>query len=87
MRTTVTLDPATERLIRLAMADRGVSFKVALNEAIQRGLADLDDQDEPFVVQATSLGLRAGIDPARLNAGAGELEVDAFVELAPRGPA
>ena len=70
------------------MAERGLSFKVALNEAIQRGLGDLaGDWDEPFVVQAAPLGLRAGIDPARLNVLADELEAEEFVELARRAPA
>ena len=39
MRTTVTLDADTERLLRVAMRERGVSFKQALNEAIRAGLA------------------------------------------------
>ncbi len=39
MRTTVTLDPDTERLIRRRMAEKRISFKVALNEAIRAGLA------------------------------------------------
>jgi len=38
MRTTVTLDADTERLIRTAMRDRGISFKQALNDAIRAGL-------------------------------------------------
>ena len=38
MRTTVTLDPDVERLIRSRMRERGVSFKDALNEAIRTGL-------------------------------------------------
>jgi hypothetical protein len=38
MRTTVTLDADTERLIRRAMRERGQSFKTALNEAIRIGL-------------------------------------------------
>lgn len=38
MRTTVTLDPDVERLIRDAMRDRGISFKEALNEAARSGL-------------------------------------------------
>jgi hypothetical protein len=38
MRTTVTLDTDTERLIRAAMRERGWSFKEALNEAIRTGL-------------------------------------------------
>jgi hypothetical protein len=38
MRTTVTLDPDTERMIRDIMRERGVSFKHALNDAIRAGL-------------------------------------------------
>lgn len=38
MRTTVTLDPDTEKLIRELMRERGVSFKQALNDAIRSGL-------------------------------------------------
>lgn len=37
MRTTVTLDPDTESLIRRLMTERGVSFKQALNDAIRAG--------------------------------------------------
>ena len=38
MRTTVTLDPDVERLIRDSMRERGMSFKEALNEAARTGL-------------------------------------------------
>ena len=38
MRTTVTLDPDVERLIRDSMRERGISFKEALNEAARTGL-------------------------------------------------
>jgi len=38
MRTTVTLDPDVERLIKDAMRERGISFKEALNEAARGGL-------------------------------------------------
>jgi hypothetical protein len=37
MRTTVTLDPDTEQVVRERMASKGVSFKVALNDAIRDG--------------------------------------------------
>lgn len=37
MRTTVTLDADTEALVRRLMAERGVSFKRALNDAIRSG--------------------------------------------------
>ncbi len=39
MRTTVTLDPDVEALLRKAMHERGLSFKAALNEAVRAGLA------------------------------------------------
>lgn len=39
MRTTVTLDPDVEALLRKTMRERGLSFKEALNEAIRSGLA------------------------------------------------
>jgi hypothetical protein len=39
VRTTVTLDPDTERIIRNFMRERGVSLKQALNDAIRAGLA------------------------------------------------
>lgn len=38
MRTTVTLDADTEALVRRRMRERGVPFKVALNDAIRAGL-------------------------------------------------
>ena len=38
MRTTVTLDADTERLVRQRMKERGVSFKQALNDAIREGM-------------------------------------------------
>jgi hypothetical protein len=38
MRTTVTLDPDVEALVRKLMRERGIGFKAALNEAIRSGL-------------------------------------------------
>jgi type II secretory pathway component PulF len=37
MRTTVTLDPDTDQLVRRRMRERGLSFKQALNELIRQG--------------------------------------------------
>jgi hypothetical protein len=39
MRTTVTLEPDTEAIIRRAMRERGLTFKQAVNEAIRAGAA------------------------------------------------
>jgi hypothetical protein len=38
VRTTVTLDPDVEALLRKAMRERGISFKEALNQAIRASL-------------------------------------------------
>ena len=38
MRTTVTLDPDVERMVRDAMRERAISFKEALNDAARMGL-------------------------------------------------
>jgi hypothetical protein len=37
MRTTVTLDPDTQSLVRALMQERGLTFKEALNSAIRAG--------------------------------------------------
>ena len=86
MRTTVTLDPETERLVREAMRQRGQSFKEVLNRAVVRGLADLqpDTRDAPFVPQTFPMGLKAGNDPAHLGTLGDDLEVDAFLALSRR---
>jgi hypothetical protein len=39
VRTTVTLDPDVDAIIRSAMRERGVSFKEALNDAVRRSVA------------------------------------------------
>jgi hypothetical protein len=39
MRTTITLEPDVEALVRRAMTRRRLSFKAAVNEAIRLGLA------------------------------------------------
>ena len=59
MRTTVTLDPETEHLIREAMRQRGQSFKEVLNRAVVQGLADLrpDAGEAPFVPITYPMGL------------------------------
>lgn len=86
VRTTVTLDPDVEQLLRDAMQQRRQSFKEALNQAIRAGLsgAALGVADRPFTLSAQPMGLRTGIDPGRLNQLADELESDAFAELSQR---
>ncbi|MDY7105190.1 MAG: antitoxin [Actinomycetota bacterium] len=56
MRTTVTLDADTEQLLRRHMAERGVSFKEAINDAIRSGLASGAGRTA-FTTQTASLGV------------------------------
>jgi hypothetical protein len=53
MRTTVTLDPDVERLIKDAMRERGISFKEALNEAARDGLRAKERKPARKFVQKT----------------------------------
>jgi hypothetical protein len=67
MRTTVTLDEDVERMLRDAMHRSRKSFKETLNAGLRAGLGIAPAATGPFVVEARSLGLRAGIDPAGFN--------------------
>ena len=53
MRTTVTLDPDVEQLIRDAMRQRDISFKQALNDAARIGLRGTDSSRPRKFTQKT----------------------------------
>jgi hypothetical protein len=53
VRTTVTLDPDVEHLIRDAMRERAISFKQALNDAARIGLRGKEHGQAPRFVQKT----------------------------------
>ena len=80
MRTTLTVDPDVERLLKQAMHEEKQGLKATLNAALRRGLAHQPPLApvKPFVVEAKSMGLRAGLDPARLHELADEAELEAF---------
>ena len=82
MRTTVTLETDVARLLREAMHRSRKSFKQVLNIAIRAGLAGGPKKNtaKPFEVKARPMRLRTGLDAARLNQLADELEVNAFLE-------
>ncbi len=69
MRTTVTLDPDVEARLRAAMRERGVSFKVAINDAVRAGLGSPSAAPQRFKVKPAPLGLRINIDKALTIAG------------------
>jgi hypothetical protein len=83
MRTTVTLDPDVEQLVKRAMRERGISFKAAVNDAIRSaeaggGAAEpvdfpIHDMGEPLVDLTKSLRL------------AGELEDDELIRKLAQG--
>lgn len=62
MRTTVTLDPDVAAKLKAAARERGVSFKVALNDAVRCGLDAVSAPARPYRVRARPLGLRPGVD-------------------------
>ncbi len=77
MRTTVTLDPDAEQIIRRRMRERGLSFKEAVNEAIRRSAHD-PEGSEPFRTATASMGQPA-VSLDRALQLAGELEDEALV--------
>jgi hypothetical protein len=59
MRTTVTLDPDVEALIKSAMVEQHLTFKDAVNQAIRAGLSPR--RREPFRQRTFDLGFRPDI--------------------------
>ena len=59
MRTTVTLDPDVEAILRKAMRKRDISFKEALNQAIRDGLmARPQLGSRPYRLKTFRMGFR-----------------------------
>ena len=81
MRTTVTLDPDVESLIKRLMSAQGIGFKEALNAAVRRGLST---RPSPQFRQRTfPMGLRPEVDYDKALRIAGALEDEEVVrELA-----
>lgn len=55
MRTTITLDPDAEQLVRREMRERSLSMKDAVNGLIRRGVS-AETVREPFRTRTASLG-------------------------------
>ena len=85
MRTTVTLDPDVERLLKQRARKSRQSFKQVLNNAIRQGLREETvSEAKMFHVKARPMRLRTGIDPARLSEVGDDLEVEAFLNTTNR---
>jgi hypothetical protein len=74
MRTTVTLDPDVEALLRKAMRERGEPFKQVLNAALRDGLSGARRKAEkPFQQRTFDMG-RPLVDLTKALSLAAELE-------------
>lgn len=62
MRTTVTLAPDVAARLKAVARERGVSFKVVLNDAVRSGLDAGSADAQPYRVPVRPLGLRPGVD-------------------------
>lgn len=82
MRTTVTLDPDTEQILRERMLAKGMSFKEALNDAIRRGAAP--DRTPAFETPTFDMGVPI-VDLTKALQLAGELEDEDLVRSMRRG--
>lgn len=82
MRTTVTLDPDTEHLLRRRMSEKGVSFKRALNDAIRAGLAGREAA--PYETPTFDMGVPT-VDLTKALRIAGELEDEHLIASLRRG--
>ena len=69
MRTTLTIDPDVEQLLRREMRRSGRGMKAVVNDALRAGLgaAGKPRAATPYRVEPHPLGLRPGIDAGRLN--------------------
>jgi Ribbon-helix-helix protein, copG family len=74
MRTTVTLEEDVAAKLRATARERGVSFKVAINDALRAGLNGPAPGARRFRMQTAPLGVRPGVNLDKALALAGELE-------------
>jgi hypothetical protein len=79
VRTTVTLDEDVAAALQALAAERGLSFKQALNDAVRAGLAGSGKRSKPYRLPTRRLGLRPGVDLDKALRLAGELEDDEVV--------
>jgi hypothetical protein len=74
MRTTVTLDPDVAAKLKQTARERGVPFKVALNDSVRAGLSSRAGTEQPYRLPTRPLRVRAGIDLDRASRLADGLE-------------
>jgi hypothetical protein len=78
MRTTVTLDPDVESLLRREVRRRGEPFKQILNDAIRAGLRNVNRHNEAFEPLTFDMG-KPRADLTKAGALAAELEDEELI--------
>jgi hypothetical protein len=78
MRTTVTLDPDVESLLRKEVRRRGSPFKQVLNDAIRAGLRNVNRRNEAFEPLTFDMG-KPRMDLTKAVALAAELEDEELI--------
>ncbi len=79
VRTTLTLDEDVAAALQALAAERGMTFKEAVNSTLRAGLSPRDERAKPYRVPARRLGLRPSVDLDKALRLAGQLEDDEIV--------
>jgi hypothetical protein len=81
MRTTLTIEPDVAQQIRQCMAEKKLSLKRVVNDALRAGLSKTGKTERAtrFVVKPWPLGLRAGIYEDKLSQLLDQLETEEFI--------
>ena len=80
MRTTLTIDPDVEQLLRREMRRTNRSMKTVVNDALRTGLGIRGKAPRAprFAVEPHAFGFKPGIDTDRLNQLVDEMEAEAL---------
>ena len=78
MRTTVTLDPDVESMLRKEVRQRGEPFKRVLNNAIRAGLRNMKRREQAFEPLTFEMG-KPRVDLTKAASLAAELEDDEII--------
>jgi len=83
MRTTLTLEPDVALKLKRRMAERKLTLKDAVNQALRAALqAPEANPKAPFKVEPFPFKFKPGVDPSKLNQLLDELDIEEFVRKA-----